>query len=302
MYVRNPILLNEVVEASTAGGAADASAAAAAGAADAGATPTDGASGGAAAQPGSLMARGAAGAADAGASAAAADAATGAQGDAAPAFPDKYLVKREDGTTDWEASALKQAQGYTELSKLMGTAERPPKTPEEYAPELPAGVTLDMVKGDPLFAGFLKGAHAKGLTNGQVSYILGEFQQRMVLHEEQRNNPAIAEAELQKVWGTPQQMQIGLRDSFRAAKSFAVDDDHAARIDKKFGNDPDFIRLMAKIGGELGEDKPVGGLSPVETETLDSLKQHPAYFDAKHPEHKLITAKVTALYNKLHPS
>lgn len=223
-------------------------------------------------------------------------------GDQPPAVPEKYLVKNEDGSTNWEASALKQAQGYGALANRLGSGEARPATPEDYAPELPAGLTMDALKGDPMFAGFLKGAHAKGLNNGQVSYILSEFQQRMSLMEQQRNDPGVAEAELSKVWTTPQQMQSGLANGYRAAQAFAESPEHAAQLEAKFGNDPDFIRLMARIGGELGEDKPVVGLTNMETETLESLKLHPAYSDARHPEHRVIAAKVSALYQKMVPN
>lgn len=239
--------------------------------------------------------------------AAAAPAGAAPAGGAAPdeqpaAIPEKYLVKREDGTTDWEASALKQAQGYDSLAKRLGAGEAPPKTPDDYTPELPSGVTLDQLKSDPLYAGFLKGAHAKGLNNAQVSYLLGEFQQRVQLLQEQAADPAVAEAELGKVWTTPAAMERGLTSAYRGAQAFAEDADHAARLDKKFGSDPDFIRLMAKVGAELGEDKlPGGGLTSVEVETREALMRSPAYLDKRHPEHAATVAKVAALYRKQIP-
>lgn len=194
------------------------------------------------------------------------------------------------------------AQGYSALEKRMHAGDAPPKSPDDYTPDLPDGMTLETLKADPMFSGFLKGAHSKGMTNSQVSYILGEFQQRMALLDQQRNDPGVAEAELQKVWTTPQAMTKGLQDSYRAVRAFAENDEHASAIESKFGNDPDFIRFMAKVGGELGEDKPTAGLTPLEAETLETLKAHPAYFDAKHPEHKVIAAKVSALYSKLYPT
>ena len=225
----------------------------------------------------------------------------GEAGDKPAAIPEKYLVKREDGTTDWEASALKQAQGYQALSQKLGT-DAPPKSPEDYAPELPNGVTMEALKTDPMFAGFLKGAHAKGLSNSQVSYVLAEFQQRVQMMTEQAADPSIAEAELGKVWQTPQQMERGLQGAYRGTHAFAADQEHAARLDKKFGSDPDFIRLMAKVGAELGEDKlPGGGLTQVETESLETLRRSEAYTNPKHPEHSVTVAKVKALYAKRFP-
>lgn len=289
MFLHRHRLMNEAGDAPTAGVAGDPAAAPAAPAATTPAPAAQAPAAAPAAAPASLMARGAA--------AEPAPADTAAQ----PTIPEKYLVKREDGSTDWEASALKQAQGYGELAKRLGSGDAPPKTPEEYAPDLPEGVTMDALKSDPLFAGFLKGAHAKGLNNAQVSYILGEFQQRMQLMQEQARDPAVAEAELSKVWTTPAAMEKGLGNSYRAAKAFADGDEHFAKLEQKFGSDPDFIRLMAKIGAELGEDRPPAGLSPVEAETLETLKAHPAYSDAQHAEHGAVVAKVAALYRKLYP-
>lgn len=161
---------------------------------------------------------------------------------------------------------------------------------------------MDAMKTDPLFAGFLKGAHSKGMNNAQVSYVLKEFQQRVQQLDQQRNSPEVAEVELGKVWSTPIQMERGLGHSYRAAKTFADNDAHAAVIEQKFGNDSDFIRLMANVGKELGEDRPVQGLSMAEAESLEALKRHPAYSDAKHVDHALICAKVSALYAKQHPN
>ncbi len=218
--------------------------------------------------------------------------------DAPVAIPEKYLVKNEDGTTNWEASALKQAQGYSALSQRMGAGEAPPKSADEYQLDLPQGLAMDQLKTDPLFAGFLKGAHAKGLNNAQVSYLLGEFQQRVQLLDEHRNSPEVGAAELGKVWQTPQQMSAGLARCFKGTHAFAEDQDHAARLDKKFGNDPDFIRLMAKVGAELGEDRPVAEVSRVEVESREALMRSEAYSNPAHPEHATTVAKVRASYEK----
>jgi hypothetical protein len=180
----------------------------------------------------------------------------------------------------------------------MGSGEAPPKDPDSYQLDLPQGLSMDAVKTDPMFAGFLKGAHAKGLNNGQVSYLLGEFQQRLQLLDQQRNDPGVAEAELRKTWQTDQQMEQGLSSAYRAASAFAGDQETLARLDKKFGNDPDYLRLMANIGKELGEDKPVGGLTSVEADTLESLMGSKSYLDSKAPDHAAVVAKVRALYAK----
>lgn len=216
--------------------------------------------------------------------------------DAAPAapaasVPEKYIVKNEDGTVNHEATALKVAEGYKHLEKRMGTGDAPPKSPDEYAPTVTA-MSLDALKEDPKYTGFLKGAHARGMTNAQVGYVLDTYAAALA------PNPELAEAELRKDWATDDQMTRGLQNAYRATAAYAKAPDLAERIDKKFGSDPDFIRLMANIGRELGEDSPPAGLSAAESDTLQSLIGHPAYYDAKHPEHGRIVAKATNLYNK----
>lgn len=211
-------------------------------------------------------------------------------------IPAKYQVKKDDGTIDLEASIAKWGDGHKHLEQRLGAGDAPPATPEDYAPIVPPGTTLEELKADPLFTGFLKGAHGKGMTNAQVSYVLDAYAARMAMSA----SPEAGEAELRKEWATDDQMRRGLTDSLKAVKSFSGGDEaRAQRIDAKFGNDPDFVWLMAQVGKELHEDTPVGGaLTEGEAQSLESLMASPAYLDAKHPEHAATSARVKALYEK----
>lgn len=217
----------------------------------------------------------------------------------APKFPDKFLVKTADGAVDWQASAIKaHAEGYAPLEKKLHAGEAPPKSPDEYAPELPEGLSLDTLKADPLYQGFLKGAHARGINNAQLGWVLQTYAERMAL----QSSPDVAEAELRKTWTSDEAMQQGLASSYRAVKAFASDDETFDRLQAKFGNDPDFIRFTAKIAPELREDRPSAGLTPVESETLESLMGSQAYLNAKDPQHNIVVAKVRQLYAKKFPT
>jgi hypothetical protein len=210
-------------------------------------------------------------------------------------IPAKYQVKKEDGSLDIDASMAKWGDGHKHLEQRLGAGEAPPATPEDYQLALPEGVTFDELKADPLFTGFLKGAHAQGLTNKQVSYVIGAYQQRMSMEA----TPEVGEAVLRKEWVTDEQMQRGLADCFRATRAFSGDGEHAQRIKAKFGNDPDFVWLMAQVGKELHEDTPVNGaLSESEQASLESLMGSRAYLDAKDPQHAQTVAKVRAMYTK----
>jgi hypothetical protein len=155
-------------------------------------------------------------------------------------------------------------------------------------------MTMDALKQDPLYAGFLKGAHSRGINNAQLSWVLAEYAQRMT------PNPAVAEAELRKVWPDDATLNAALGRSHRATSTFGKE--LMERLDAKFGNDPDFIMFTERVGAELGEDKGVNtGITAVEQESLESLMSHPSYIDTKHPEHDKTVARVRALYAKKFP-
>ena len=60
----------------------------------------------------------------------------GGQGQAV-AIPEKYQVKKEDGSLDIEASSLKLAEAYGHLEKRMGSGDVPPKTAADYQIAVP---------------------------------------------------------------------------------------------------------------------------------------------------------------------
>lgn len=182
------------------------------------------------------------------------------------------------------------------MATRLGAGEAPPKSPDDYAPTLPEGMSLETLKADPLYTGFLKGAHARGINNAQLSYVLEGYAQRLAM----ANSPEVAEADLRKTFATDDQLGQALHRSYKATAAYAGDDETRAKLESKFGNDPDFIRLMARIGAELGEDPGVQGITSAEQESLESLIAHPSYLDAKHPEHAKTVAKARALYAKKH--
>lgn len=274
---------------SGAGGAADSGSAAGAGGAGASV---------------SALASGA-GAGDAGAGAGAAAAGKGFDW-----IPEKHRVSKDDGSLDLEASAKKVADAYAHLSQKLGSGDAPPKTPDEYAPKVEAeGFNWDEFKADPEMQSFLKGAHAKGVTNDQLSFILGEYA---------RVAPGLVEgagaltvedcnAALAQVWQTPAEKTQNLQHAFRATSTFAeklglsYEDIEAAGL----GNNPVFIRLMAAVGPELGEDTspPAAGLAvgmsdadfATQAAELRNQLAQLHVSDKRRPE---VQAKLDALYAK----
>lgn len=176
-------------------------------------------------------------------------------------IPEKYRTNKEDGTLDLEASSRKVAEAYKHLETRMGSGDVPPKTAEEYAVKLEGveGFDWDEFKADPDTQSFLKGAHAKGLTNDQVQYVIGEYMKAApgLIEGNAQLSVQDCTAQLKAVWADDQAMTSNIQSSFRAANAFASEPGkpgNYAALNAKFGTDPDFIAFTANIGKELKED------------------------------------------------
>lgn len=211
-------------------------------------------------------------------------------------LPEKFAVKGEDGALDIAASSKKLAEGYTNLEKLVGTGEKPPKTPDEYDLKLGEGVKFDAeafeeMKKDPEMQSFLKGAHAKGLTNEQVNYVLSEYLPRVQTVAEGAHQLDIqaAQTELKELWGKNEYSQnIGYATA--AFKAFVP-----AKFQDRINDlrDPLLVSILASVGKEMGEDSPSpNSVTQVMAENVDDLMRSPAYFNDKHPDHKKISEQV----------
>lgn len=176
-------------------------------------------------------------------------------------IPEKYRTNKEDGSLDLEASSRKVAEAYKHLETRMGSGDAPPKDAAEYAVKLEGveGFNWDEFKADESTQSFLKGAHAKGMTNAQVEYVIGEYLKAapgLVEGGAQLSNEDCTAA-LKAAWGDDQAMQTNLKSSYRAAEAFASEAGKPGNFQNlmaKYGNDPDFIAFTANIGKELAED------------------------------------------------
>lgn len=227
-------------------------------------------------------------------------------------IPEKYRTNKEDGTLDLEASSRKVAEAYKHLETRMGSGDAPPKTAEEYAPKIEVeGFDFEEFKADETGKSFLKGAHAKGLTNDQVSYVIGEYLKAA---------PGLVEGgatltqqdcttTLKSVWADDQSMKAGVSASYRAAQTFASEGTAPGNFDAlmaKYGNDPDFIAFTANIGKELREDSPVNANNPTSEADfnvkaaelraqLEAMPQHD-------PKRAAVKAQLDGMYAARYPS
>lgn len=225
---------------------------------------------------------------------------TGAAAGDASWLPEKYQVKDDAGALDVEQSARKMAEAHVHLEKRLGSGDAPPKTPEEYAPKVEAeGFKWDEFKSDPRMQGFMKAAHAKGITNDQMSFILGEYMQQApaLVNGAAALDADAAKAELQQTWKSDAEFNKNIGLAFRAFNQLA-DEGDKGRIGE-IGNNPIVLRLLAKMGAEMREDVPPSGeVNQEEYQGIKELMKSEAYTNPKHQDHERVAAQVRAFYQK----
>jgi hypothetical protein len=226
-------------------------------------------------------------------------------------IPEKYHVRAEgkkDGPIDEAASLRALAKGYTELNKRMIDVGLPPEDAEKYEIEgLPKDFDVAEFRKDPEMANFLKGAHSLGLTNKQVNYVIGQYLKVApeIAGAAQELSGEECTAQLKLVWKSDAELATAIKSSFNAATKLA---DVAGltydQLDARYGNDPTFIRLMAALAKQMGEDVPPHG-SPGSDAAGDfdtQVKALRAELDQiperNTKERGAVRAKLDALYSK----
>lgn len=222
-----------------------------------------------------------------------AGAAGGAAGGEGFQIPEKFLVKAEDGNPDVLKSLEKVHGSYTELEKRVGAYGLPPKTAAEYKLEkyLPEGVDTKPEALQPILEKF----HAAGLSNSQVQAVMGVFGAEIAAGLEANSKSFEAgQAALKEEWGDEFDKKAG---NAALAKRAYFDEAMVKEMEKRnLDNDPLFLKLLAKIGAELNDDKLPSDMAPAELDNIDSLRNSEAYRNPKHAEHKMVVAKVNAAY------
>ncbi|ECD9441302.1 hypothetical protein FNH85_06330 [Salmonella enterica subsp. salamae] len=215
-------------------------------------------------------------------------------------LPEKYRVVGDDGKLNIEGSARKLADAHTSLEKRLGSVGTPPKTADEYEPKVEVeGFNWEEFKADPRMQSFMKSAHAKGITNEQMSFIIGEYAQRApeLVNGAAELDADSATTQLREVWKTDSEFKKNIGLAYRAFNQLA-DDADKGRMDE-IGNNPMVIRMLAKVGAEMQEDAPAGGeVNLAEQQTIRDLMKSPAYMDPKHADHERVSAQVKAFYQK----
>lgn len=277
--------------AATNGATAGAPAAgAAAPGAEGGAAPG---SGGAA--PGSALAAGSAGAGEG----------AGAAADAALPFaervPEKFRVKKDDGTLDIEATAAKVEEHRASLEKRLGTGDIRPKTAAEYKlPELPEALK-GMPVDDESTAKFREDAHKMGLSQAQFEGVMARYYEMapLLVNAGMQHSAETTVGELKKAWG--ENYDANAKNAWRGVTQIAkVAGLTVDQVESELGNSPAFNRIMAAVGAQLQEDRSVnpGGASGASGGGMaeaGKLQASEAFRNPSHPEHKQTVDKWNAI-------
>ena len=222
-------------------------------------------------------------------------------------FPNKFLVKNEDGTVNTEASNRKLLDAYNHLSKKMGeTGGVVPDSADDYKIDfdaqsmgLPEGITPDLVKKDADFTEFTKAAHEAGFTNEQINLVAKSYLNvvQSVLDRRDENDIAACNKALSETYTTPGEKDIAIRNAQRAFAKFAPEQ-YRGNIDD-IGNNPIVIGILANVGALLSEDSPANNRQPSESrETITALMKSDAYMDPKHPDHDRVYRQVSEYYRQ----
>lgn len=250
-----------------------------------------GAAAGAAGAPGSVLAAGAAGAAE------------GAAG--TDFIPEKLRVVKEDGSLDLDASSRKLAEAYGSLEKRFGSGEAPPKDASEYKITVPDTLkeAFDPATDEGM-KGFLAGAHAAGLNQAQVDFVMGKYFEMapQLAAGAAQYDATTATAELKKTWATDADFTRNVRNAYVGTNAAAQKAglDVAEIMNGPLGNNPQFLRLMAALGPEFQEDPGAGGASMITQDDINSLLSSEAYSNPRHPDHAKVSAKIRAYFERKH--
>lgn len=220
-------------------------------------------------------------------------------------IPEKFRVAKEGGEFDLEASTAKLLDGHAALEKRLGAGDVPPKDAEGYDPKV-EGFDMAQLKQDPDYQSFLKGAHAKGMTNAQVEYVLSAYAGSAAIAN-LGGAPLSAEefkAEMTaNHWKGEGEYDQSMAAAMKAIRAYAPDITKE-EIDT-LPNHPIVAKILAAVGKETAEDRAVR-VAPMAAADFDSqlaaLQAHPAYMDAGHAEHATITQKVSDLFAKRYPT
>lgn len=231
--------------------------------------------------------------------------AAGADEWSAAKVPEKYHVKNDKGELDEKATFRKVDEHRSNLEKRLGAGDNiRPKTADDY--KLPETEVFKAIGLDETTTkAFKTEAHEWGLSQTQYEKVMEKYAglAPQLVNAGKELDAESTIATLKGVWKEDHQANLAgaYTVAEKLAKAAGVTE---AEMDAAIGNNPVAIRMLAAIAGEMKEDKSsasANGGTAASAGGIETLLSHPAYHDAKHPEHAAISKKVRDYYEKTTP-
>ena len=147
---------------------------------------------------------------------------------------------------------------------------------------------------------FLDEAHKAGLSNEQLGFVLGKYNeiipQLMEANAHLDNESCIQT--MTEAWGNDTQVNFGFA---KAAADNAIANGilTAEEVNSpEFGNNPLVLKMAAYFGQQLAEDTPPKNTQQSGGADIQSLMSSEAYLNESHPDHKRVFAQVQNFYQK----
>lgn len=219
------------------------------------------------------------------------------------------------------------AKSYANLEREFGKKVLTPPTkdsPPEYVQkfreqfDIPNDAkdykTLDALKDikdfkpdEATLGKFEQVAHGLNLSKSQakelVKWQAQLTQESVKTYTEQQQMEAVKQkdaciSDLKQTFGA--EVSKAMESAQRAVKMFGSEEMFSTA---KYGNDPQFLKMMAAIGNTLKEGKLIGSSDTETSMTLrdqvNTLMKNPAYFNRSNPEHSQIRSKVDGLWKQI---
>ncbi len=203
---------------------------------------------------------------------------------------------------------LKEPEGAVRIPGADATPEERAKFFDKLGrPASPEGYLNVGEKDDrPEFTQAMKGvAHSAGITGEQWQVLASGFN-RLEAERVRASQEAagVTTEALKAEWGGAYTKHLTLAQ--RAIQTMGGPDLFTDIVSSGLGNNAGFIRMMAKVGGQLVEKSVLpGDVSGMPTkasaqEEIDTLTVSPAYLQAGHPGHKAAMERAKYLFQYLY--
>lgn len=192
--------------------------------------------------------------------------------------------------------AVEQTQTEGGQQTTTQTATPDPITADSYAVADIEGFNFDEFKAIDENKAFLERAAEAGITNDQMKFVLGEYNQIIpsVMEQMSQLQTDTCKETLQAEWGAETQANLGLAMKAAQAAGLSPDDINNPTV----GNNPAVIKILAHFGKQLGEDTSPQNTQPSGGEDIQQLMRSEAYSNPKHPDHARVTTQVSQWYAK----